>query len=137
MTLMFLLEYADVGSDLIALTQLSTPDHAVYITSSPEAAQLILSKSNVFLKPLDMFRYRAINIFGNQIVSMQNGMDHKRHRLAVKGCFGEATMQEGWNSMASAFQEMIQQESLQMGGLLSDTRSVMIKVGQAPDDQTL
>ncbi|KAH7305539.1 cytochrome P450 [Stachybotrys elegans] len=121
-------KYADAGSDLIALTQLSTPDHAVYITSSPEAAQLILAKSSVFLKPLDMFRYRAINIFGNQIVSVQNGLDHKRHKLAVKACFGESTMQEGWNSMASAFQEMMRQERLEVGGVISDTKELMNKV---------
>ncbi|KAI9150768.1 Cytochrome P450 2J3 [Paramyrothecium foliicola] len=121
-------KYADARSDLIALTQLSTPDYAVYITSSPEASRLILSKSNVFLKPLDMFRYRAINIFGHQIVSTQNGLDHRRHRLAVQGCFGESTMRDGWDSMAGAFQEMIQQENITSGGILVDAREVMIKV---------
>lgn len=39
-------------------------------------------------------------------------------------------MQEGWDSMANAFQEMIQQEELSSGGLLVDTREVMIKVSQ-------
>jgi cytochrome P450 len=101
---------------LIALTQVTTP-HAVYITSSPAAAQAISLKSDIFLKPTGMFRYQAVNIFGPQMVSCQTGPEHRRHKNVVKGCFNDKIMQEVWETMSRAVETMIYEEEVEKGGV--------------------
>jgi hypothetical protein len=124
----FVLEYENAKCDLIALTQVTTPSHAVYITSSPQTAQLIGQKPSLFEKPLGMFRYQAINIFGTQIVST-NGAVHKRHKGVVRACFGENVMQNTWDRMISALEVMMREEGVEgQGGIIRDVKGVMIKV---------
>ncbi|KAH9904074.1 cytochrome P450 [Xylariomycetidae sp. FL2044] len=121
-------KYATARCDLLALTQLRTPDHALYITSSPEAMQFVFSNTDVFLKPVDYFLYSLLNLFGKHIISAQNGSQHKRHKAVVRGFFGESTMELGWEMAAASFKTMLREEKLAGGGKLSDVKEVMAKV---------
>lgn len=80
-----------------------------------------------------MFRYVAINIFGLQLVSAQTGAEHRRLRSVVKGCFNEEIMYTTWWGMASAVQTFIIKEGLEEedGGVIEDTREMMIKVSNS------
>ena len=120
-------EYDIAGSDLIALTQVTT-SHAVYISSSPILANMISHSPTANLKPTSMYRYKAINMFGLQIVSTQTGPEHRRHKNVAKGCFNESIMREAWDKMASACETMIEEEGLSHGGLMKDVKNCMIKV---------
>jgi hypothetical protein len=120
-------EYAHYRSDFFACTQLTTPSYAVYVTSSPTVATSLSAKSSIFLKPTKMFRYVAINIFGLQLVSTQTGAEHKRHKNVVKHCFNEKIMESAYTGMIDALNTMIREEKLENGGLLEDTRVMMIK----------
>ncbi|RSH93262.1 hypothetical protein EHS25_007616 [Saitozyma podzolica] len=127
-------KYATAQSDLIACTQLSTP-YAVYITSNPSVAASISAKpASVFGKPTGMSRYQAINIYGLQIVSTQTGPEHRRHKNVVKGCFGEAVMQNGFEKMMRAKDTMVREERLEDGGKIDAT---LLVIGQAGFDYTI
>ena len=104
-----------------------TTPYAVYATSNPSVAAAISNKTSTYLKPTQMFRYQAINIFGLQIVSTQTGPEHKRHKAVVRGCFGEDLMAMGWDSMVQAYQTMVKEEGLINGGQIKDTKVAMIK----------
>ncbi|KAK6907665.1 hypothetical protein I203_101663 [Kwoniella mangroviensis CBS 8507] len=121
-------KYAKFRSDLFACPQLSTPSYAVYVTSNSNAAVLISNKSGLFGKPIDMFRYVAINIFGKQITSTQSGDEHYRHKKIVKPCFNENIMQTGWSKMVEAFQTMKFEETIEGGGTIEDVKDCMIKL---------
>ncbi|WWD05412.1 hypothetical protein V865_003489 [Kwoniella europaea PYCC6329] len=121
-------KYAKFRSDLFACPQLSAPSYAVYVTSNSNAAVLISNKSGLFGKPIDMFRYVAINIFGNQITSTQSGDEHHRHKKIVKPCFNENIMQTGWSKMVEAVQTMKVEESIEGGGTIRDVKDCMIKL---------
>lgn len=122
-----LAEYATAQSDLIACPQLSSP-YAVYITSNPSVAASISAKpATVFGKPTGMFRYQAINIYGLQIVSTQTGPEHRRHKNVVKGCFGEAVMQNGFEKMMRAMDTMVREERLEDGGRIDVYQPLAVK----------
>ena len=110
-------EYQKAQSDLIACTQWTT-DYPVYITSNPHVAASVAAKTTIFHKPLSMFRYVAINCFGDQIVSMQTGAPHSRHKGVIKGCFGENIMQGAWTKMDEAFETMVAECKVDKGGVL-------------------
>jgi cytochrome P450 len=129
-----MIEYAKYRTDLIACTQLTTPSYAVYVTSNPSVASSISAKSTIFLKPIKMFRYVAINVFGLQLVSTQTGVEHRRHRNVVKHCFNEEIMETSHEGMVNAIATMIKEEKLQEGGVFEDTRIMMIKVSSNPPD---
>lgn len=120
-------EYDQAQSDLIGLTQVTT-SHPVYITSNPTTAQYISQKSTIFDKPVDMFRYKAINIFGKQIVSVHNGEEHRRHKGVVRGCFGGGVMQSAWEGIVGAWEVLKVAEGISGGGVVKDVKGVMIKV---------
>ncbi|WVN86833.1 uncharacterized protein L203_102007 [Cryptococcus depauperatus CBS 7841] len=121
-------KYADRRTDLIACTQMTTP-YAVYVTSSSSTSQIISAKSSVFVKPTEMFRYRAINIFGLVITSAQTGPEHRRHKQVVKACFSESVMKSVWENMTNAFEMMLREEGgLDIGGIVTDLKTVMIKL---------
>ncbi|WVQ78689.1 hypothetical protein IAT38_000776 [Cryptococcus sp. DSM 104549] len=121
-------KYNDMKSDLFACTQMTTPGYAVYVTSNPKTALTLSTKTNIFLKPTEMFRYVAINIFGLQIVSAQTGAEHKRHKGVVKACFGENVMQSAWEKMTTVFELMMKEEGVENGGIVDDVRLTMIKL---------
>lgn len=120
-------EYEKAGSDLIALTQVTT-SHAVYISSSPILANMVSHSPSANLKPTSMYRYQAINMFGLQIVSAQTGSEHRRHKNVAKGCFNESIMREVWDKMASACDTMIDEEQLEEGGVMKGVKHCMVKV---------
>jgi cytochrome P450 len=120
-------EYEKAGSDLIALTQVTT-SHAVYISSSPTLANMISHSPAANLKPTSMYRYQAVNMFGLQIVSTQTGPEHRRHKNVAKGCFKESIMREVWDKMAEACETMIEEEHLNNGGLMQGVKQCMVKV---------
>lgn len=124
-------EFDRAGSDLIALSQVTT-SYPVYITSSPQVASIISAKTTTFNKPLGMFRYQAINIFGLQLVSTSNGTEHRRHKGVVKGCFNEAVMQHGWEEMSKSFEIMCKEEGIENGGVLKNVKNSMIKASRSP-----
>jgi cytochrome P450 len=75
-----------------------------------------------------MFRYQAINIYGLQIVSTQTGPEHRRHKNVVKGCFGEAVMQNGFEKMMRAMDTMVREERLENGGKIDVYQPLAVKV---------
>jgi cytochrome P450 len=77
-----------------------------------------------------MFRYQAINLFGKQIVSVQTGEEHRRHKGVVRSCFNEAVMENVFERMVEAYNVMIREETLEDGGVLKGAKEAMIKVGQ-------
>ncbi|ORY34740.1 cytochrome P450 [Naematelia encephala] len=119
-------KYADVGCDLIALTQVTT-SYPVYISSNPAVAQQISQAPMRFNKAVHDFRYRALDIFGKQIVSTSSGPEHKRHKAVVRGCFGEEVMENAWNKIVDALQIMLREEGVEDGGVLKGVRDVMVK----------
>nr|ODN95640.1 hypothetical protein L204_04181 [Cryptococcus depauperatus CBS 7855] len=123
-------KYADRRTDLIACTQMTTP-YAVYVTSSSSASQIISAKSSVFVKPTEMFRYRAINIFGLVITSAQTGPEHRRHKQVVKACFSESVMKSVWENMTNAFEMMLREEGgLDFGGIVTDLKTGLTNLEQ-------
>ncbi|WVQ78655.1 hypothetical protein IAT38_000742 [Cryptococcus sp. DSM 104549] len=121
-------KYNDMQSDLFACTQLSTPDHAVYVTSNAQTAMTLSTKTGIFVKPLSMFRYKAINIFGLQIVSAQTGPEHRRHKGVIKACFRENVMQSAWDHMVEMFGVMQREEGVENGGVVEHVKETMIKL---------
>ena len=89
---------------------------------------MISNKTATYLKPTQMFRYQAINIFGLQIVSTQTGAEHKRHKNVVKGCFNEAVMRNAWNQTVEAWKVLVKEEGLEHGGVIKDVKVAMVKV---------
>ncbi|ORX37696.1 cytochrome P450 [Kockovaella imperatae] len=120
-------KYANAKTDLLAFTQATTP-YAVYATANPSVAASISNKPAKYVKPVRMFRYQAINRFGRQIVSAQNGEEHKRHKGVVRACFGKEIMETGWTTMVDAYQVMCREEGLENGGILKDVKEVLAKV---------
>lgn len=123
-------EYDQYQTDFFACTQLTTPDYPVYVTASPTVAHSISGKGAIFLKPTQMFRYVAISIFGEQIVSTQTGTEHRRHKNVVKGCFGENIMVAAFDGMIEAMGTMFKELNLDNGGVFEDTRAAMNKVSR-------
>ncbi|RXK36384.1 hypothetical protein M231_06350 [Tremella mesenterica] len=121
-------KYEQAKSDLIAYTQATTPGYAVYSTSNPQVAQKISTNVLTFGKPIHVFRYRAINIFGLQLTSTQSGPEHRRHRNVVKGCFGEEVMMTAWDKAVECLGDMYAAEGLEDGGVLDNVRLAMYKL---------
>jgi cytochrome P450 len=117
-------------ADLIAITQ-TTTSYAVYITSSPSLAAHILSKSTVFHKAVEAFRYRVVSGFGGNVLTSQNGPAHRRHRNIVKGCFSEGIMKASWDAADEAFDTMVQGLEVRDGGMMRDVKSAMLRVSRA------
>ncbi len=120
-------EYERAHSDLIALTT-PTIGYPAYITSSPEAADYISSRPNIFPKPTSLWRYQAINIYGKNIVTV-SGDEWRRHRAVVRGSFSESVMEKGWIEMIVAYHKMLKGEALTGGGIVNDLPGAITKVG--------
>ncbi|WVW80473.1 hypothetical protein I302_102455 [Kwoniella bestiolae CBS 10118] len=121
-------KYAKSHSDLFACPQLSTPSYAVYVTSNPQATLILSNQAGIFGKPVEMFRYAAISIFGKQITSTQNGEEHRRHKRIVEPCLNEGIMQAGWEKMVEAYDTMKVGERIEDGGIMEDVKDCMIKL---------
>ena len=120
-------EYENACSDLIAVTQTTSP-YPVYVTSSPSLAHTILTKTAIFHRANEAFRYRAVNIFGENILTVQNGPEHRRHRKVVKGCFVEEIMRAAWAGSEQCFDVMMGGLDLEEGGVMKDVLQTMVRV---------
>ena len=115
---------------MIVAAQFSTP-HPVYILGSPSSSSHVLSHPNEFGKPVDDFRYQALNLFGEHIVTQPNGPEHRRHKSVVKACFGEEIMRAAWNNAVRSVDLMIGEEELEEGGIMENVRRTMLKASKS------
>ena len=77
-----------------------------------------------------MFRYVAINCFGDQIVSMQTGAPHSRHKGVIKVCLCEDIMKGAWTKMAEAFETMVVECDVGKGGVLKNIEETLVIVSR-------
>ncbi|GAB0138720.1 hypothetical protein EsDP_00006945 [Epichloe bromicola] len=128
-------KFANARSDMIVLTEASSPNRIAYLFGSPKVFREISRNGDIFLKPLDKIRYRMLNTFGLQIVSAQNGAEHERHKRVVKAVFNGELMENGWQNMRNMWRNMLREEGVYPAAANSDTapivrdmKSTMLKV---------
>ncbi|WVQ95857.1 hypothetical protein IAU59_002956 [Kwoniella sp. CBS 9459] len=119
--------YQRAGSDLLAFTVATVP-RPVYFIGSPTLAQHVATKPQ-FGKASFEKRYKNIRQFGGNIVSAYDGAEHRHHKIAIRGCFGEQIFEKVWENMDKQIEIMFDEENVkQSGGVLNDIAHVMIKL---------
>ncbi|KAM0351067.1 hypothetical protein ACHAPU_002848 [Fusarium lateritium] len=127
-------KFANARSDMIVLTEASSPNRVAYLFGSPKVFREIGRNGDIFLKPLEKIRYRMLNTFGLQIASAQNGAEHERHKRVVKAVFNSELMENGWQNMRNMWQNMLREEGLypatnsDTAPIVQDMKSTMLKV---------
>ncbi|RSL38270.1 hypothetical protein CEP53_015015 [Fusarium sp. AF-6] len=128
-------KFADARSDMIVLTEASSPNRIAYLFGSPKVFREIGRNGDIFLKPLEKIRYRMLNTFGLQLASTQNGAEHERHKRVVKAVFNNELMENGWQNMRNMWRIMLRKEGVYPAVANSDTapivrdmKSTMLKV---------
>ncbi|KAK6910388.1 hypothetical protein I203_104420 [Kwoniella mangroviensis CBS 8507] len=120
--------YQSSQSDLLAFTVLALPTHPVYFIGSPQLAKYICTKTSSFGKASFEKRYENIRQFGSNIVSAYDGEEHRRHKNAIRGCFGEELFEKVWENMTEQVDTMLIEEKVDEGGTIRDVAKLMIKV---------
>ncbi|OCF76276.1 hypothetical protein I204_03576 [Kwoniella mangroviensis CBS 8886] len=120
--------YQSSQSDLLAFTVLALPTHPVYFIGSPQLAKYICTKTSSFGKASFEKRYENIRQFGSNIVSAYDGEEHRRHKNAIRGYFGEEIFEKVWENMTEQVDTMLIEEKVDEGGTIRDVAKLMIKV---------
>ncbi|WWC93898.1 hypothetical protein V866_000735 [Kwoniella sp. B9012] len=120
--------YQSSQSDLLAFTVLTLPTRPVYFIGSPQLAKYICTKISSFGKASFEKRYENIRQFGSNIVSAYDGEEHRRHKNAIRGCFGEEIFGKVWEKMTEQVDTMLIEEKVDEGGMVRDVAKLMIKV---------
>ncbi|OCF57168.1 hypothetical protein L486_04623 [Kwoniella mangroviensis CBS 10435] len=120
--------YQSSQSDLLAFTVLALPTHPVYFIGSSQLAKYICTKTSSFGKASFEKRYENIRQFGSNIVSAYDGEEHRRHKNAIRGCFGEEIFEKVWENMTEQVDTMLIEEKVDEGGTIRDVAKLMIKV---------
>ncbi|RSL81839.1 hypothetical protein CEP52_017105 [Fusarium oligoseptatum] len=128
-------KFADARSDMIVLTEASSPNRIAYLFGSPKVFREIGRNGDIFLKPLEKIRYRMLNTFGLQLASTQNGAEHERHKRVVKAVFNNELMENGWQNMRNMWRIMLRKEGVypavansHTAPIVRDMKSTMLKV---------
>ncbi|WVF68252.1 hypothetical protein IAT40_003017 [Kwoniella sp. CBS 6097] len=123
------LKYERARSDLIALPSLMSA-HMAYLTSSPRLSHIVSQNLDAFHKPTYLGRYTSMNIFGNTLLSAEDGDEHRRHATMIKRCFNERSMETVWKAMRWSLATMLTEEAEGPGnhGLIEDVRETMVKL---------
>ncbi|OCF33552.1 hypothetical protein I316_04624 [Kwoniella heveanensis BCC8398] len=123
------LKYERVRSDLIALPSLLSA-HMAYLTASPRLAHIVSQNLDAFRKPTYLGRYTAMNVFGKNLLSAEDGDEHRRHATVIKRCFNECSMENVWDAMRRSLATMLTEEVEGLGndGSVEDVRETMIRL---------
>ncbi|KAK5655556.1 hypothetical protein OQA88_5487 [Cercophora sp. LCS_1] len=128
-------KFANARSDMIVLTEASSPNRVSYLFGSPKVLREIGRHGDIFLKPVEKLRYRMLNTFGLQIVSTQNGAEHDRHKRVIKSVFNAELMESGWRSMRNMWRNMLREKgvyptapSSNAAPIIPDMKGTMLKV---------
>ncbi|KAG5751952.1 hypothetical protein H9Q70_005395 [Fusarium xylarioides] len=128
-------KFANARSDMIVITEASSPNGVAYLFGSPKIFREIGRNGNIFLKPLEKIRYRMLNTFGLQLASAQNGVQHERHKRVVKAVFNNELMENGWYNMRNMWRTLLREERIypaaansQTAPIVRDMKDTMLKV---------
>ncbi|KPA37782.1 cytochrome p450 4f12 [Fusarium langsethiae] len=128
-------KFADARSDMIVITEASSPNGIAYLFGSPKIFREIGRNGDIFLKPLEKIRYRMLNTFGLQLASTQNGTQHERHKRVVKAVFNNELMENGWQNMRNMWRSLLREEGVypaaansETAPIVRDMKSTMLKV---------
>ncbi|TVY60238.1 Cytochrome P450 4F12 [Fusarium oxysporum f. sp. cubense] len=128
-------KFANARSDMIVITEASSPNGVAYLFGSPKIFREIGRNGDIFLKPLEKIRYRMLNTFGLQLASTQNGAQHERHKRVVKAVFNNELMENGWHNMRNMWRALLREEGVypaaanfETAPIVRDMKSTMLKV---------
>ncbi|CEI60244.1 hypothetical protein FVEN_g6418 [Fusarium venenatum] len=128
-------KFADAQSDMIVITEATSPNGIAYLFGSPKIFREIGRNGDIFLKPLEKIRYRMLNTFGLQLASAQNGAQHERHKRVVKAVFNNELMENGWYNMRNMWRTLLREEAIypaaansETAPVVQDMKSTMLKV---------
>ncbi|RKK69727.1 hypothetical protein BFJ69_g12442 [Fusarium oxysporum] len=128
-------KFANARSDMIVITEASSPNGVAYLFGSPKIFREIGRNGDIFLKPLEKIRYRMLNTFGLQLASTQNGAQHERHKRVVKAVFNNELMENGWHNMRNMWRALLREEGVypaaansKTAPIVRDMKSTMLKV---------